>query len=122
MRRFLGTLAVCIGAFIGMSCDCEEEFLSEMDADSVIEGKVLDISEQGDLLLVTLMTDGEMFYVHTPTDADLCGYPFTIGEDYIVFAYYNYDDGFYGPAGSYHTTSCTFTMTSDDWAGLGEGW
>jgi hypothetical protein len=122
MQRFLMMMAICAWAFVGLSCDCEEEFLDETEADRVIEGKVISIEKGGeDLLKVTFMADEEVVVIYTPSDKEVCGFPFNEGEDYVVFAYYNYDKGFYGPADSYYTIICTYTMSTSEWDELMEG-
>jgi len=121
MRQFLFKLGIIIVGFLGMSCDCEEEFMSEYDADLVLEGKVMDISPENEYLYrITFATEEGSYSVLTPKDEDLCGFPFDKDESYIVFAYYNSIDNFYGEEGTYYTTICSFTMSEDDWEDLFE--
>lgn len=109
-------LGIALFGFIHISCDCDEEFLDENEADIVIEGKVIAIEEVGDdLLKVYITTEDELVEILTPNDEYLCAYPFLKGEDYIVFGYYNEVDNFYGDEGSYYTTICSYTMSTEEW-------
>ncbi len=105
-----------------INCDCEDEFLDEMDADWVVQGKVINISADGDNQVVFIMTDESMIQIYTPSEETYCNFPFEKGTDYIVFAYYNEIDGYYGPEGSFYTTSCSYTMTMDEWDAFLEGY
>lgn len=118
MNKIIFIIGLLIVAFLSISCDCEEEFLEEFDVDAVWEGRVMNLAIIGDLVEVTIQTSGSKEKIYTPKYDYLCNYPFEKGEEYIIFAYYNYEDDFYGKEGTYYTTICTYTMTTLEWNDL----
>ncbi len=117
MYRYLFIFGLLVFSFLNISCDCEEEFLDIEESDLAFKGLLIDLeTTEGSLLRATFQTAEEQFIeIFTPSDESLCGYPFEEGIEYVVFAYYNYEDGFYGEAESYYTTLCTYTMTLEEW-------
>ncbi len=116
MRRILSILGILIVAFMSLACDCEEEFLDEFDADMVVEGKVISIESATDgLYRIYVTTSDSVVEIYTPDDTEICGYPFVMGEDYIIFGYYNEEDNFFGQEGTYYTTLCSYTMSMEEW-------
>lgn len=119
MNKIILIIGLSTVAFLSLACDCEEEYLDEFDVDVVWQGEVMDITEIGDLLKVTIQTNASKEEIYTPKYDYLCGYSFEKGEEYIVFGYYNYeDDDLYGKEDTYYTTSCSYTMSTLEWSGL----
>lgn len=116
------------GARPASACSClapapPETALAE--ADAVFAGEVTEISERGRATHVARLAVAEVFAgdvgeeveVHTPPDSAMCGYPFEVGREELVYAVL--DDG------RLQTNLCDRTApvaeAADDLAALGDG-
>ncbi len=117
-KKMISFLIFCMGLF-QLVCDCDDMTEDITEPDIFIEGRVVEMIEDEHLLEVFFETDeGQRISIFTPSETDDCGYLFEMGEEYVVFAYYNYENNYYGEADTYYTTICSFTMSREEWEGF----
>ncbi|MEM9188130.1 MAG: hypothetical protein AAGF12_03055 [Myxococcota bacterium] len=122
----LGLLAWHFGPTVAAACSCAppDPAAAFESASSVFEGRVLRVDPDGQLRRATLEVvrtwkgaDSEEVDVRTAANSAACGFDFTVGESYLVYA----DER----NGEEHVSLCSPTKpigeAGDELAAMGEG-